>query len=110
MRLKQSMIMTATPTITTMAYDPTPVLKSLQNYIQYLIKSLAMSPQATAHRSRMVRLGSYWQAKQQSKKHKLDVLGRLVASHWAAVDPKRMGLGPVHATVPMLGKQKLTCG
>ena len=44
------------------------------------------------------------------KKHKLDVLGRLVASHWAAVDPKRMGLGPVHATVPMLGKQKLTVG
>lgn len=42
------------------------------------------------------------------KKHKLSVMGRLIASNWAAVDPRQMGLGPVHATVPMLTEQKLT--
>lgn len=41
-------------------------------------------------------------------KHKLAVMGRLLASNWAAVDPRQMGLGPVHATVPMLAKQNLT--
>ena len=41
------------------------------------------------------------------KQHKLAVMGRLIASNWAAVDPRQMGLGPVHATVPMLAKQKL---
>ena len=42
------------------------------------------------------------------KKHNLPVMGRLIASNWAAVDPRQMGLGPVHATVPMLTQQKLT--
>ena len=42
------------------------------------------------------------------KKHKLDVMGRLIASNWAAVDPRQMGLGPVHATIPMLMQQNLT--
>ncbi len=42
------------------------------------------------------------------KKHKLSVMGRLIASNWAAVDPRQMGLAPVHASVPMLTQQKLT--
>ena len=42
------------------------------------------------------------------KQHNLNVIGRLIASNWAAVDPRQMGLGPVHATVPMLERQKLT--
>ncbi len=42
------------------------------------------------------------------KKHNLNVMGRLIASNWAAVDPRQMGLGPVHATVPMLVQQKLS--
>jgi len=42
------------------------------------------------------------------KKHGLTIMGQLLASNWAAVDPRQMGLGPVHATVPMLAKQNLT--
>jgi len=41
------------------------------------------------------------------KKHKLNVMGRLIASNWAGLDPRYMGLGPVHATVPMLQDQNL---
>ena len=41
------------------------------------------------------------------KKHKLNVMGRLIASKWAGLDPRYMGLGPVHATVPMLQDQNL---
>jgi acetyl-CoA C-acetyltransferase len=41
------------------------------------------------------------------KKHNLNVMGRLISSNWAGLDPRHMGLGPVHATVPMLQEQKL---
>lgn len=37
----------------------------------------------------------------------LPVLGRIVDSQWAALDPARMGLGPVHATVPLLQRHGL---
>ena len=40
-------------------------------------------------------------------KHKLPVIGRIVDTQWAALDPAEMGLGPVHATVPMLLRQGL---
>ena len=40
--------------------------------------------------------------------HGLNVIGRLVDSQWAGLDPRQMGLGPVHATTPMLLRQKLT--
>ena len=40
-------------------------------------------------------------------KHKLSPIGRVVAVNWAALDPAQMGLGPVHATIPMLLKQDL---
>lgn len=38
----------------------------------------------------------------------LPVLGRIVDSHWAALDPNQMGLGPVHAMALMLQRQQLT--
>ncbi len=41
------------------------------------------------------------------KKYKLQVLGRIVDSQWAALDPSQMGLGPVHAVTPILQRQKL---
>jgi len=40
-------------------------------------------------------------------KHKLPVIGRIVDTQWAALDPAEMGLGPVHSTVPMLLRQGL---
>ena len=36
------------------------------------------------------------------EKYDLDVLGRIVDSQWAALDPRQMGLGPVHASTPIL--------
>lgn len=40
----------------------------------------------------------------------LPVLARIVDSHWAGVDPAQMGLGPVHATTPMLQRHRLALG
>jgi len=36
------------------------------------------------------------------EKHGLKPLGRIVDTHWGALDPAQMGLGPVHAITPML--------
>ncbi len=41
------------------------------------------------------------------KKHKLPVLGRIVDSQWAGLDPSRMGLGPVYAMAPILHRHDL---
>lgn len=37
----------------------------------------------------------------------LPVLGRIVDSEWAGLDPAQMGLGPVHAMTPILKRHKL---
>jgi acetyl-CoA C-acetyltransferase len=42
------------------------------------------------------------------EKHALQPLGRIVDSHWGALDPAEMGLGPVHAITPMLVRNGLT--
>jgi acetyl-CoA C-acetyltransferase len=41
------------------------------------------------------------------KQHDLNVLGRLVDVEWAALDPAQMGLGPVHASTPLLQRHGL---
>ena len=38
----------------------------------------------------------------------LKPLGRIVDSQWAGLDPAMMGLGPVHASTPLLQRNKLT--
>lgn len=38
----------------------------------------------------------------------LKPLGRIVDSQWAGLDPAQMGLGPVHATTPLLKRHGLT--
>lgn len=40
-------------------------------------------------------------------KHDLKVLGRIVDSQWAGLDPEYMGLGPVHAMTPILQRHAL---
>jgi acetyl-CoA C-acetyltransferase len=42
------------------------------------------------------------------KRHGLPILGRLTDVEWAALDPAQMGLGPVHATTPMLRRHGLS--
>ncbi len=41
------------------------------------------------------------------KAHDLPVLGRLVDTQWAGLDPRQMGFGPVHAAVPLLKRKRL---
>jgi acetyl-CoA C-acetyltransferase len=41
------------------------------------------------------------------KEHKLPVLGRLLDLNWAGLSPAQMGLGPVHASTPIMQRNKL---
>ena len=41
------------------------------------------------------------------KKYELPVLGRIVDTQWAGLDPSQMGLGPVYAMAPMLKRNGL---
>lgn len=41
------------------------------------------------------------------KQHGLQVIGRIVDSEWAALDPAQMGLGPVHAATPIMQRHHL---
>ncbi len=41
------------------------------------------------------------------KKHQLNVMGRITDCEWAGNEPREMGLGPVHASTPLLQRNKL---
>jgi acetyl-CoA C-acetyltransferase len=41
-------------------------------------------------------------------KYQLPVLGRILDTEWAGLDPAQMGLGPVHAATPLLRRHGLT--
>ena len=41
------------------------------------------------------------------KEHNLPVIGKVIDSQWAGLDPSQMGLGPVHAMTPILKRNKL---
>ena len=41
------------------------------------------------------------------ERHDLPVLGRIVDSEWAGLDPAQMGLGPVHAMAPLMQRHAL---
>lgn len=41
------------------------------------------------------------------KDHDLTVMGRIVDSEWAGLDPSQMGLGPAHAMAPIMTRNKL---
>jgi acetyl-CoA C-acetyltransferase len=42
------------------------------------------------------------------REYGLQPLGRIVDTHWGALDPSEMGLGPVHAITPLLMRHGLT--
>ena len=44
------------------------------------------------------------------ERHDLPILGRIVDSHWAGLDPAIMGLGPVHAMTPLMQRHRLRPG
>lgn len=64
----------------------------------------------TAGNSAQITDGASWvilASEQAVKDHDLPVLGRIVDSEWAGLDPRQMGLGPVHASTPMLRRRRL---
>ncbi|MEP7181689.1 MAG: acetyl-CoA C-acetyltransferase [Betaproteobacteria bacterium] len=64
----------------------------------------------TAGNSSQVTDGAAWlvlASERAVDKHKLRPLGRIVDSQWAGLDPAQMGLGPVHASTPILRRHGL---
>lgn len=64
----------------------------------------------TAGNSSQITDGACWlllASDEAVKEHKLEPLGRIVDSEWAALDPAVMGLGPVMASTPLMDRNKL---
>jgi acetyl-CoA C-acetyltransferase len=64
----------------------------------------------TAGNSAQITDGAAWvilASEEAVKKHNLSVIGRIIDTQWAGVDPSEMGLGPVHAVVPLLQRNDL---
>ncbi|MBD3610234.1 MAG: acetyl-CoA C-acetyltransferase [Gammaproteobacteria bacterium] len=65
----------------------------------------------TAGNSAQITDGAAWTllaSEQAVEKYNLPVLGRIVDSQWAGLDPAQMGLGPVHAMSPIMQRHKLS--
>jgi len=66
--------------------------------------------QVTAGNSSQITDGAAWTllaTEAAVNRHGLKPLGRIVDSEWAALDPSQMGLGPVHASTPILRRHGL---
>ena len=46
-------------------------------------------------------------SKEAVEKYNLPVLGKIIDTHWAGLEPAQMGLGPVHAITPILQRNKM---
>lgn len=67
----------------------------------------------TAGNSSQITDGAAWvivAGERSVKRHALPVLGRIIDCEWAGVDPRQMGLGPVHATTRVLNRHQLNAG
>ncbi len=65
----------------------------------------------TAANSSQITDGAAWvllASEEAVAKWQLEPLGRIVDSQWAGLDPAMMGLGPVHATTPLLQRHGLS--
>jgi acetyl-CoA C-acetyltransferase len=64
----------------------------------------------TAGNSAHVTDGAAWlilASEEMVSRHDLPVLGQLLDSHWAGLDPAQMGLGPTYAMAPIMQRQGL---
>jgi acetyl-CoA C-acetyltransferase len=64
----------------------------------------------TAGNSSQITDGAAWlvlASEEAVAKHALPVLGTIVDSEWAGLDPAQMGLGPVHAATPIMQRHGL---
>jgi acetyl-CoA C-acetyltransferase len=65
----------------------------------------------TAANSSQITDGAAWvllASEEAVQKWGLKPIGKIVDSHWAGLEPEQMGLGPVHATTPLLQRNGLT--
>ena len=65
----------------------------------------------TAGNSAQITDGCAWlilASEEALKKYDLKARGELIDAHWAGVDPTQMGLGPVHASTPVLTRNGLS--
>ncbi len=65
----------------------------------------------TAGNSSQITDGAAWTilaSEEAVRRHGLEPLARIVDSHWGALDPSIMGLGPVMATGPILQRNRLS--
>ncbi|AVZ78052.1 acetyl-CoA C-acetyltransferase [Zoogloeaceae bacteirum Par-f-2] len=65
----------------------------------------------TAGNSSQITDGAAWlvlASEEAVERYGLAPLGRIVDSQWAGLDPAQMGLGPVHAAVPIMQRHDLT--
>jgi len=65
----------------------------------------------TAANSSQITDGAAWMllaSEEAVHKWKLQPLGKIIDSQWAGLEPEQMGLGPVHATTPILQRHGLT--
>ncbi len=64
----------------------------------------------TAGNSAQITDGAAWlmlASEKAVETYNLPVLARIIDSQWAGLDPRQMGLGPVHAVAPLLKRAKL---
>ena len=67
----------------------------------------------TAGNSAQVTDGAAWlvlASEDAVNRYELPVMGRIVDTHWAGLDPAQMGLGPVYAMAPLLARNGLNTG
>lgn len=65
----------------------------------------------TAGNSAQITDGAAWlilASEKAVKDHDLKVIARIVDIEWSGLDPRQMGLGPVHASTPLLLRQNLS--
>jgi acetyl-CoA C-acetyltransferase len=64
----------------------------------------------TAGNSSQITDGAAWlvlATEEAVQRHNLNPIGRIIDSQWAGLDPAQMGLGPVHASTPILQRHGL---
>ncbi|MGD8842187.1 MAG: acetyl-CoA C-acetyltransferase [Gammaproteobacteria bacterium] len=64
----------------------------------------------TAGNSAQITDGAAWlilAGEEAVQRHNLPVLGRVIDTQWAGLDPSQMGLGPVHAMAPIMARNQL---
>ena len=67
----------------------------------------------TAGNSAQVTDGAVWlvlASEDAVRRYDLPVLGRIIDSRWAGLDPAQMGLGPVHAMAPLMAQHGFDSG